>query len=906
MSTKDEAPPRGPSATDFVIDEGTPLPAGTATAEDVDAQCEALLDRIFEFNHVSPADLRAVYEHLRNYVQRLQTRLRDEVSDSVFTRCLEAIEDLRSEKTADIESAVQRIRALFQATSTRVSLLEASKDNRRDAPDSDARRAPPTRPTPAQSEALRGLAMEFETLEARLRSLEPPFDAGFTDESADRERKQDRRDGSRCTDCRKPDQERGPDSPHTPPRSPLRMGEDSDTRGHDGYRRNPREKSQDYRESRDRRNDDVRKPRDFREDEGLRGHRDFERRDFEPRQYPRNDGAGYLSSRPPPPAFDRGGRAPYGLPDAGGYDYDGPDFDPRFDKSPRRPPFMRSHYPQNPLHPAGAHGYPAGGALAGSNPTWGPPHPGIPENTTLIEPFQAVISYRSYRLNDVTPGPVPFGLLAKVGKYAAAVKGLVRETLCYDGREPIRLLAFFTDVKRGFDGTGISEGLGVHVLQYFLEGDAARFYRTVTTTAIRSMYSEPDVAWPLLVHQFIRRYCPDTVLGDAYNRVTRMTQSDDEDELQYADRIQDAAMDCPGVFTESMLINYFVRGLPSTTQETVAEQVARLPIENRADFFAVRKVAHAEGATYRARARAMAAQATPSKNTSKPAPVLLLGREIPEGLEGPSPPLSRASSYLRPEEFDVLYKRGPLESSNNVPYPILITQEDGDANAGTPEVIDEIDVTSRVEKALPRPIPRLTDYELRCAEAMIPAKDSWYVCWACRDTGHSLYRCPFLNRRQQLYFAMCNYKYQREAYPMSRNLLDQKVRDTNAYAGRRGEHRGEDRRNRDTRDYRDYRNRGNRDARDRRYRDDYGGPKEILRRGNGGRSEGRHREETDEERRDRFSAAVLTMQELAQHPAVAEYAKYPRGHRDPQAHDQRNVVDDADSDDSSSIASGKE
>ena len=124
--------------------------------------------------------------------------------------------------------------------------------------------------------------------------------------------------------------------------------------------------------------------------------------------------------------------------------------------------------------------------------------------------------------------------------------------------------------------------------------------------------------------------------------------------------------------------------------------------------------------------------------------------------------------------------------------------------------------------------------------------------------------------------------------------------------GRRGEHRGEDRRNRDTRDYRDYRNRGNRDARDRRYRDDYGGPKEILRRGNGGRSEGRHREETDEERRDRFSAAVLTMQELAQHPAVAEYGKYARGHRDPQAHDQRNVVDDADSDDSSSIASGKE
>ena len=890
MEPSDQSRTAGASA-EHVTTDGDSRRAETLAAEDVNARLDARLDALFELDHVSPADLRAVSEHLRSYVDRLQSRLQNEVSESVYHRCIEAIEELRGETKADIEGAVRRIRAFVQATSTRVNILE--KDRR-----------PRARPSPAQADALRAIVAEFETLDARLRTLDeesPPVrrkSTGGNHEGSEGNRSP----RSACTDCRA-HRGGGAESPPTTPRSPYRRGDDSPSPRID----RPVGRRIDFE-------DNHRSPRG----EGQRHHDYDERRSEIRRNYEdpvelhaREHEGIYDRYRPPGPPLDtsdRANRAPYVAPDRYDTDRELLGYRPRFEKSPRKPPFERRHYPRNPLLPAGSYGYPVGQSLAGGGSPWGPPHPGLPDNTTLLEPFQAVISYRAYRLNDTRPGPVPVERLSKVGKLAAAVKGLVRETLSFDGREPIRLLGFLTDIKRGFDGTGISEGLGVHVVQYFVEGDAARFYRTVTSTALRSFHAPAEVEWPVLVHQFLRRYVPDSVLGDAYNRVTRMVQREDEDELRYADRIQDAAMDCPGVFTEPMLINYYVRGLPKTTQDTVAEQVSRLPLENRGDFFAVRKIAHAEGATYRARLRMLTAppegttKTTPAKPTK---PVMLMGRGIPEVIEGPSPPLSIASSPLRPEEFEILYRRGPLDSSNEAPYPILITQDDNRRLDETTEVTDEIDVTRRVERAIPQPIPRMTDYDLRCAESMIPENDSWYVCWACRDVGHALYRCPYLSRRQQLYFAMCNYRYQREAYPSSRNLLDQKVRDGGRGGTRRGAYRGEDRRGNEYRGNRNDRGTYGGRGRDRQYYGEGGQPKEILRREPGTRpSKGQPREETDADRRDRFAAAVMTLRELSHHPAVADYTRENEDHRGAAATGGHYALD-SDSSSSDSLPSKK-
>ena len=661
MTPIDEIPPQAGAAAEEPTLGDRVTTAGTRNADDVDAHFEAQLEEIFGSDHVSPSDLRSVCDHLRSYVRRLQARLRDEISDAVFDRCFEAIENLRSEKTADVESAVRRIRALAEATSARVDLIESS----RTTDDRSTR----TRPTAAQADKLREMATEFETLEARLRSMEPrspPTGRRPTSKSEE---------DSRCTGCRAHDEKPDSAESKSPPRGPHRRRDDSVSplhfeRGraparhrnedawdneevpeHFGRRHRMNEeppdrrtggRSHDAERFYDRRFDDDVRYEDHRFAAERRGGERFD-------DYPRRQGTRDFEDG----EHQHGAqRLPYGAQRPA---YEEPrhpeDRRPYFAKAPTQPPFELKHYPSNPLLPSGTEGYPVRSTNAGYAMPWGPPHPGIPENPTMLEPFQAVVSYRAYRLNDVRAGPVPVDRLSKVGKLAAAVKGLVRENLCFDGREPIRLLAFLTDVKRGFDGTGIFEGLAVHVLQYFVEGDAARFYRSVTSTALRSLYAQADVAWPVLIHQFIRRYCPDSVLGDAYNRVTRMTQLDDEDELRYADRIQDAAMDCPGVFTESMLINYFVRGLPKTTQDTVAEQVPRLPLENRGDFFAVRKIAHAEGATYRARLRALGtpekdAQPTPTRPTvQKPAPqkpVMIIGREVPATIEGPSLPLSVA------------------------------------------------------------------------------------------------------------------------------------------------------------------------------------------------------------------------------------------------------------------------
>ena len=254
----------------------------------------------------------------------------------------------------------------------------------------------------------------------------------------------------------------------------------------------------------------------------------------------------------------------------------------------------------------------------------------------------------------------------------------------------------------------------------------------------------------------------------------------------------------------------------------------------------------------------------------------------------------------------MLYKRGPVESSNEAPFPILVTTRGDEMALAAPEPpqrITELDITRRLEEAIPKPIPTLSAEELRIAQAMIPQNDQWYVCWGCRDVGHALYRCPYLSLRQQLYFALQNYRYQREAYPHSRNLLDQRAgvasgrndgrqvgwsdrRNTGRNDGRGGGNYGNSGYGRNYGGYSGYGgNRGgdrafygnrqggydgrdgNAGSRDGQRRDEREAPKQILRR------DERHpkavREETANDRRNRFADAVLTLQELALHPDIA-------------------------------------
>ena len=501
-----------------------------------DTDIEGEIDTILALETVTAADLRKLYEKLRTYVETLHERLHVDVSESVIERCLAAFDELLTEKEADIDQAVDQLRALIESTRGRVSVLERSvpalpRETRRLNDPGNVQDDAPARPSATQLASLRTIARDLSELSERANRLSPPSSvAGRTMTLRDEVPKEHPRSDGLSDACwRRAMKTTGPDAPRQADGASMRPApekRDPDSVGRESQEREEPTRGDRYRryredysrndlptdldallradERRDKYEQRFGEPAERPAEQGRRRETecadrietrytdDRGRNDYRPHDYRQDDRdrhgnyyEPYERYGPPGPRLrtsDRANRTPHIASDVYDTDRELLGYRPRFEKEPMPPPYEAATYPRNPLHPAGSYGYPADRALAGPTLNWGPPHPGISESATLLEPFADVTSYRAYRLADTTPGPVPTSVLAKVGKYAGAVKGLIRESLSFDGREPIKLLAFLTDVKRGFDGTGISEGLGVHVVQYFLEGDAARFYRTVTAS----------------------------------------------------------------------------------------------------------------------------------------------------------------------------------------------------------------------------------------------------------------------------------------------------------------------------------------------------------------------------------------------------------------------------------------
>ena len=99
-------------------------------------------------------------------------------------------------------------------------------------------------------------------------------------------------------------------------------------------------------------------------------------------------------------------------------------------------------------------------------------------------------------------------------------------------------------------------------------------------------------------------------------------QKQGEDENAFADRLILAAHESCNVLEDRELINYYIRGLLPSTRDAVTERVRQLPTQEQGDITAARRVAQAEGNTYRARRAA----SEPSTPRSKTKPSLLVTR----------------------------------------------------------------------------------------------------------------------------------------------------------------------------------------------------------------------------------------------------------------------------------------
>ena len=350
----------------------------------------------------------------------------------------------------------------------------------------------------------------------------------------------------------------------------------------------------------------------------------------------------------------------------------------------------------------------------------------------------------------------------------------------FDGKKPIALLTFLSQLREGLNALGVSEAAAVRVIAFLLAGDAKSFYDSVTMSGTRSRTVTQTYTWPYVVHSLIDRYLTDTELQNSYDRVTLIAQRTNEDENEYADRIAEAALDCANVFEELALVNYYVRGLLETTRERVTEDLRRLPEKERHDLTAVRRLGMAQGNKYRAQVAAVAKAASTQSRTRPRTPTVYI--TVTPMIDGTVPPVPGFElivmlSNFRNDRPDYAYEFATgLES-------ILFLGTPGTSTATTVTTTNSREITTSVGVDLNEaPVnrdttrtPQLTEDQIRKAFSIIP-NDYWQLnCRTCPECGHSTFTCPTLTPMQRMYFAYQYYLDQVHTNPSMETFLAEKT-----------------------------------------------------------------------------------------------------------------------------------
>ena len=261
-----------------------------------------------------------------------------------------------------------------------------------------------------------------------------------------------------------------------------------------------------------------------------------------------------------------------------------------------------------------------------------PDHEPVP---TMVQEFSTIADYRMYRLDNISR-LVTSDDAGRISKYVQCCRGIHPTMRSFDGTDPIQLLPVLKDIRITFNSRHLTESVALRVLVHFLERDAERQYTSCTRRGLRDGQLHEDVGWPGLVNPFLKRYLTDDVLDEAYDAVATGRQQPHETKSTFADRLETAAFQCTAVFSEQSLAHYFVRGLALATSAAVSETVQRLTSKQKTGLPTIRRIATAEGTTYRARRilplpdskpAGKAGRTTKSAATSSPASALNAGED---------------------------------------------------------------------------------------------------------------------------------------------------------------------------------------------------------------------------------------------------------------------------------------
>ena len=190
---------------------------------------------------------------------------------------------------------------------------------------------------------------------------------------------------------------------------------------------------------------------------------------------------------------------------------------------------------------------------------------GLKEQATRRPEFKTLVSYRTYRLAN-TKRAVSSVDTGKVNSYLKKLKHHLDYK--FSGDPAIQVLDFLTTFKEAADLNGISEGIAVLILPYFLEGRAKSGLSSRLKQAAASLPK-----FPVAVQWLLQSFATEAVIAAACQKVFSAKQLPDEDEKTFANRLTRHAAEAGSVFTEDALISTFVDGLLPYAGNMVRGQV---------------------------------------------------------------------------------------------------------------------------------------------------------------------------------------------------------------------------------------------------------------------------------------------------------------------------------------------
>jgi hypothetical protein len=172
--------------------------------------------------------------------------------------------------------------------------------------------------------------------------------------------------------------------------------------------------------------------------------------------------------------------------------------------------------------------------------------PGLVPITNFRPEFQALVSYRLYRLAETDPI-----VDAEVTDCLHSYLKRMKQHLDYQfsGSPARKVLELLRSFKIAADVSHLSEGAAALVLSNFLSGRA----KTGVASHLKQI-PESIPEYPAAVQWLLQSYATESVIAQACDRVNQAKQHQYEDEREFADRLGIYAADARSVFPERQLI----------------------------------------------------------------------------------------------------------------------------------------------------------------------------------------------------------------------------------------------------------------------------------------------------------------------------------------------------------------